>query len=73
MKESVSIDEQLYQIGQIVIVIKMYRLERMTPNFDQQCSLDDYLRHPLSIGEYLLWRSLHESAEKATASAWQPE
>lgn len=62
-------DEQLYQLGQIIVVIKMYHLERMTPDFDPRCSLDAYLRQQLSIGEYLLWYSLHESGEKVMALA----
>lgn len=69
MNESVSTDEHLYQLGQIVVVIKRYRQERMMPDFNQRCSLDNYLRQHLSMSEYLLWRHLQESAQKITASA----
>lgn len=41
MAGPMSADEQLYQLGQIIVVINMYRLEKMTSNFDQRCSLTD--------------------------------
>ena len=69
MNEPMNTDEQLYQLGQIIVVVKMYYLEKITPGFDQQCSLDDYLRQHLSISEYLLWRGLHESGEQVVALA----
>lgn len=69
MDRAVDTSEQLYQLGQIIVVIKLYHLEKMTPDFDQRCSLDDYLKQQLSIGEYLLWHSLHESGEHIAATA----
>ena len=69
MDRPVDTSEQLYQLGQIITVIKMYHLEKMTPDFDQRCSLDNYLKQQLSISEYLLWRGLHESGEKVVAIA----
>ena len=69
MDSPVDTSEQLYQLGQIIVVIKMYHLEKMTADFDQGCSLDSYLKQQLSIGEYLLWRSLHESGEHIVATA----